>query len=53
MTAEDIARAYHDTQRLIDPKLPPWEGIPLDLRRFRTATYQAMLDDGWTLTPPE
>ena len=49
---EDIARAYWEAERRIDPKLPRWEGLAADLRRFRTATYDLMLADGWTFTPP-
>ena len=53
MTGEDIARAYWNYSRCRDPQLPPWEGLASDLRRNRAADYQAMLDDGWTFTPPE
>lgn len=52
MTGEDIARAYHDANRRIDPILPPWEGMQVVWRRQRAAVYQAMLDDGWRITPP-
>lgn len=53
MNGEDVARAYWDYSRRRDPMLPRWEGLAADLRKNRAADYQAMLDDGWTFTPPK
>ena len=52
MTGDTVARAYHDAQRRIDPKLPEWDGMAVDLRRLRAATFDRMLADGWVFTPP-
>ena len=52
MTGEEFARIRHDYDRRLDPILPAWEGMQVVWRRARAATYQAMLDDGWTFTPP-
>lgn len=54
MTADEMARTWHawftDT---VDAKQPPWEGVAVDLRRDRVATWQAMLDAGWRFVPPK
>ncbi len=53
MTAEDLARAFHDHYRAhASGSFPAWEGMQAAWRREKVAAWQAMIDAGWTFTAP-